>query len=362
MSYIYWLVLFSVLTLGKAAETYPKLHADRNGKYSILPDTGAVIILSMILILVSGLRYNVGTDYFVYYRWSIKEWHQVWDKLLSFKEGGFALVAMLSRLIYNHGQSLIFLSAVITVGLFSWTIYKYSIMYLISILLYIFIGEWQSSFNTMRQCMAAAILFSGHRFILDRKLWQYSLVVLAASMFHITALIMIIPYFLLNRKADLVQIIILTLGAVAIRFSYDIIFSLISGYKERVLNSNQSYMSNGVNIIRILVSFIPIVIYTVLCKKNNQTKEQNFYINALLFNAFSLLAGMGSKYFGRVAIYTGAMVTIGYGHLFQLIDDERTRKITAFVVMLMYFIFWLYSLNVSGRDIRYYQWIFAAGE
>ena len=361
MSFVYWFVFLTVLALGKAAEDHPKSHIDRNGRCTTLPDTGAVILLSLILMLVSGLRYRVGADYMAYFRYHLSGWEQVWDKFLHFKEGGFAFIAMLSRAVFNHGQSLIFVSSLITVGLYCRTIYKYHAMFLVSLMLYIFTGQWQESFNIIRQCLAGAILFAGHRFILEKKPWHYFAVVLAASMFHISAVVMVIPYFLSNRKADLKQIIFLAVFAVIARFSYDYIFTLIEGIKGVTLYRANAYMSHSVNVFRIMVGFIPIVIYIVVCRKENQTKEQNFYINSLFFNAFALLAGMGSAYFGRIGVYTGAMVTIGYGHLFQLIDDERTRKMTVFATMLMFFLYWLYSLMVAGRDIRSYQWIFSAG-
>ena len=361
MSYVYWLVLFFVLALGKAAEDNPKSHISRDGRHTVRPDTGAVILLSLVLILVSGLRYRVGSDFMAYFRYNPTGWDQVWDALIHFREGGFAIIAMLSRAIFDHGQSLIFVSALITIGLYCWTIYRYNTMFLVSILLYIFTGQWQESFNIMRQCLAGAILFAGHRYILDKKFWNYLLVVIAASMIHITAVIMIIPYFLFNRKADLKQIFILAVFAIIARFSYDFFFTLIGVFKGVAYYRANEYASRSVNVFRILVGFIPVAIYIIVCRKKNQTREQNFYINSLFLNAFALLAGMGSAYFGRIGAYTGAIVTIGYGHLFRLIDDERTRKITVYVTMLMFFFYWLYSLMIAGKDLRTFQWIFSAG-
>ena len=359
MSFVYWLVFFSVLVLGIAAEKNPNLQVSDDGSYRIMPDKGAVFLLSMILILVAGFRYQVGADYWSYAHWNISEWKQVWDRTIHFNEGGFAFLAMLSKLVVNHGQSLIFFSSIITISLYCWTIYRYHAMFLLSILLYIFTGQWQGSFNGVRQCLAAAILFAGHRYILERKLCKYFLVVFIASMFHITAVVMIIPYFLFTRKADLKQIVFLAVGSIILRLSYDRIFSVIEILKDKELNRNRLYMTNDVSIFRVLVTFVPVALYIMVCRKQHQTEEQNFYINSLFFNAFSMLAGMGSAYFGRIGIYTGAMVTIGYGHLFQLIDDERSKKITIFSIMIMFFLYWLYSLMAAGKYIRDYQWIFS---
>ena len=105
-----------------------------------------------------------------------------------------------------------------------------------------------------------------------------------------------------------------------------------------------------------MVACIPVIIYIVLCKKLDLTPEQNFYINATFFNAFSMLSSMGSKYLARIGIYTGAMVIVGYGYLLQAIEGERQRRITSFVVMGVYFAYWIYSLQ-SGNLIPF-RWFF----
>ena len=356
MSSVYWIVLFSTIVLGTLAQNNPVAVRQQNGRFFLRPDQGAAILLSCILIFVSGFRYWVGTDYGAYYRWGLSEWPAVWDRIIQYKEGGFSFLVKLARTICNDGQSVILFSALITVGLYSWTIYKYSPFYLLSMLLYLFMGEWQGGFNGIRQYLAAAILFAGHHYILERKLWQYCLIVFIAGAFHTTALIMVLPYFLFTRKADITQIVLLAVGAVIVRFSYGLVFDLIGGYKGTVMNvAGDKYLSSSVNIFRILVAFIPVVIYIFLCRKEGHTKEQVFYVNAALFNAFSMLAGMGSTYLARIGIYTNAAVIIGYVYLLELIDDEKTRKIIAYLLMLMYLLYWMYSLSLGDGNFR---WIF----
>ncbi len=356
MSPVYWIVLAAAVWLGDLAQANPVIRQKRDGSFSILPDTGSAILLSTILVLVSGLRYWVGTDYGAYYRWTITDWSIVWNDFFSYKEGGFSFLVKLTRTIWNDGQGVILVSAAVTVGLYCWTIYKYSPLYLISILLYLFMGEWQGSFNGVRQYIAAAILFAGHRFILEKKIWQYCVVVLIAGMFHTTALIMLLPCFLFNRKADVTQMVLLAIGAVIVRLSYGLIFTLIGGYKRTVIDAaSDAYLSNSVNIFRILVAFVPVAIYILFCRKERHTKEQTFYVNATLFNAFSMLAGMGSTYLARIGIFTNAAVIIGYGHLLQLIDDEKAQKIIIYCLMVMYLLYWLYSLSLGDGKFR---WIF----
>ena len=349
MSFVYIAVLAAVLFLGNLAEKHPILQVRRDGAWAIKPDTGSAVLLSAILILVSGCRYRVGTDFMAYYRWRVTDFSVVWNAILHLKEPASTTLAYLSRLLYDDGQTFILLSAFITVGLFCRTIYKYHSMYLLSMLLYIFIGTWQTSFNGIRQCLAAAVVFAGHRYILKRDWLRYGIVLFIAFLFHGTAIIMVIPCFIFNREADITQLVLLAIGSIIIRFSYGIIFSLIGSFKGKMMDlEGEAYLTNSVNIFRVLITFIPVAVYVIMCRKTGHTKEQTFYINAIIFNAFSMLAGMGSTYFGRVGIYTGAAVSLGYGYLFQLIDDERSRKITIYLVMAIYLAYWLYSLQAGG--------------
>ena len=355
MSPVYLFVLVSVIVLAYVAETNPKCYLTRKG-VMIYPNPGAAFLLSAVLILVSGLLYHIGTDYWAYYFNRVTDWNEVWKSLILFKEPGIKLMSIISHTIYDDGQSLIFLSALITIGLFCLTIYRNSAMYLVGMLLYLFLGDWQGSFNGVRQYLAAAILFAGHRYILYRNFPKYLAVVIIAALFHISAVVMIVPYFLLTKKPDIKLLVILLLGAIILNFSYGVIFRLIGEAKGKVLYISDPYFVNTVKLPRILVAFIPAAIYLFLCKKEGNSAEQEFYISAMLFNAFAMLASMGSTYLARIGIYTGAILPVGYGFLFQTIQDERTKKKALFGVLLLYLFYWLYSLQTWSLNPFY--WIF----
>ena len=356
MSVVYWSVLLAMVVFGSTADAFPKARIGRNGRIHLRPELVSVIVLALILMFVSGFRYQVGTDYMNYFRWSVGDWGDVFHDIFTFQEGGFSLLTKLSRLVWDHGQSLILFSAILTIGLYVFTICRNSPSFLLSMLFYLFLGQWQGGFNGIRQYLASAILFAGHRLILNKKLWKYLLVVLVASSFHVSAIVMVIPFFLLNRKADMTQLVLLALGAIVIRISYDFIFSVIGSVKDKTMDLENAYLSTNVNIFRILVAFVPVILYLIQCRKDNLDREQNFYVNALFFHAFSMLAGMGSAYFGRIGIYTGATVTIGYVHLFRLIEDERSRNITVYAVLVGLLFYWIYSVYAGG--ISNFQWIF----
>ena len=356
ISTVYLTVLIVTLTLGFLAQTNPKTSITRKGVFVTRPDPVFAFVIAATLIVVAGLRYRVGTDYMAYYRTRVEDWKTVWEYLVHFREPGIRLLSRISVMIADDGAVLIFICAVIIIGIYCLMIYRYSPMYLISMLVFLFLGDWTGSFNAIRQYLAAAVVFAGHRYILKRKFVPYLLTVLVATLFHKSAVVMILPYFLFARKPDTTQFVILAVGAVIVRFSYEIIVDLVELFKGTIIDWTDAYMTRDVNPLRIVVSFVPVILFFSSCDRKHMNKTQELYMNSLLFNAFAMLASMGSAYFGRIGIHTGAMACIGYGHLFSLIPKGRHRNAVIMVTLLVLLAYWIYSLQTGS--LHTFRWIF----
>ncbi len=357
ISAVYLIVLVITVTLGFMAQANPKTRITRTGAYLTRPDPVFAFTLAAMLIAVAGLRFRVGTDYMAYYRTRVTEWQTVRDYLIHFREPGIRLLSKISTMVLDDGSTLIFICSIITIGIYSLMIYRYSPMYLVSVLIFLFLGDWTGSFNGIRQYLAAAVLFGGHRFILKRRCVPYLLTVLLATMFHKSAIVMILPYFLFARKPDFTQFAILAAGALIIRFSYEIVGNLIELFKGTIIDWSDAYMTRDVNPLRIAVGFVPVILFFSSCDREKMTRTQAFYINGLLFNAFAMLAGMGSAYFGRIGIHTGAMVSIGYGYLFRMIPKDKHRDVIMIVVLLVLLVYWIYSLQ--SDSLHSFNWVFS---
>ena len=319
------------------------------------PNPSPVKILATILILVAGLRYWIGADFPAYYEWEPVPWPDVFRAIVGYHEGGFALLVKLSRSLDNNGQHLILSCSFITIGLYCLTIYKHSASFQFSILLYLLMGDWQGSFNAIRQYLGAAVLFSGHRYILERDYRKYFLIVLIAASFHKTALVMILPYFLLTRKPSHGQLALLAVGALVLRFSYGFLFDVVSEIKGQEVDMlADEYYTHNVNIFRVLVACVPILVYLLQCSKTGHTKEQEFYVNIVFFHAFCMIAAMGSAYLARIGAYTNAAVPIAYGALFQLIPKQTNRNGVKSLAVILYFLYWIYSVRaLDGGEFHF---------
>lgn len=314
-----------------------------------------VILTSIILIVVSGLRWKVGTDYGNYifsYSRRKEEWL---FSLINFDEPGIGILAKIGSFIYDDYVSMFFLVAVMTIGLCIWTISKYSNNFTFSILIYIFIGAWHNSFNGIRQYAAAAIIFAGHRYIYDRKFLRYLLVIVCAMLFHKTAIIMVPIYFVANKKINFKTILFLIIGVLVIRFSYDYLFSIMS-FLKGTDQSEYVYMQSNVNPLRIAVTFAPIFVALFIKTKLKMDKEIEFYLNLSLINAILMFATSGSAYLARVGIYTELFLTLLYPRLLKFFNKD-SQKIFVILVLLFYFIYWHHEVSVRD-SLNNFRWIF----
>ncbi len=305
--------------------------------------------VAMILILIAGLRYHVGSDYNNYI--AVYEARSVlWmDYALSWNEPGFALLCKLSSMIYDDGATLIFLSSAITIGLYMYVIQKRAEYYAESVLLFILMGVWSGTFGAIRQYIAAAIVFWGHHYIAERKLAKFLLVVFFAYLFHETALVMIPVYFLAQNKVSAKSLLLTVACLLVVRYSYDLIFQLMDA------STDYNYMTTEVNSFRIVVATAPVV-FLVLNPMLHGEGNIQLYSMMMVINSMFVIATSGSAYLARVGIYTGIYSVLAIPQLLRGYD-QNSQKWMKPAVYSLYFLYFVYEIVFSGRPYAY-QFVF----
>lgn len=330
------------------------LYSNNKIKYDALGNILFVFATS-VLVIVAGFRWFVGTDYGTYfygYEERIERW---FEYLIEYNEPGLNILAKIGSLIYDSPITMFFLASLVTIFLYTNTIKKYSNVFLISMCLYLFVGSWHGSFNAVRQYLAAAVLFAGHRFIFEKKLFKYILVVLVAMAFHRTAIIMLPIYFLVGKRFTWKNIGIVIVVVGIIRLSYDNIFATMSYFKGSDV-TQYSYMSLEVNLLRICVALAPVVI--AIYMKNwvlLQDAETQMYIMLMTIHAGLSIATQGSAYLARGGIYTETYMVFALPKLLKCFTNN-SRKIATLFLGGCYFVYWLYSLKATG--VVDYNWCF----
>lgn len=314
-----------------------------------------VFLIFILLAFVAAFRYKVGTDFHAYYR------TQIWTSKFQegdFNEFGFTVFANIASFLFQgRNGAVTILSAIITVALFVFTIAKRSDNLTVSMLLFIFVGCFTGLFNGVRQYLATAILFSGFHFVQEKKFAKWLLVVLLASTFHSTAILMVFIYFACNVKSNGITILIYCAIAFILLYFYENIFELINFIKQEDVNFDTAYANRQVNIFRVLVQCVPLVMIPIVgANKINEDNETRVLFNVCLLNAALAIASMNSVYLARINIYTLCFQILMYPKVLK--KASQTNKIVFTTLLLtFYFAFWFYEVWISS-NLNNFQWIF----
>lgn len=323
-------------------------------------DRNLMWLISLILIFFAGVRFRVGADYLSYASYY---GGYFMDELELFGEPGIRIIARLAHWIYDDYATMFIIMSIITVGLCLYRIAKSSPFWMVSVLMYIFLGCWHSSFNAVRQCAAAAILFAGHPYLKKKQFMPWLLVVCVASLFHISAIVFIALYWLPTKKLTLKKVIFFLCVGIVMAFVYDIIWDFVGFLKDTEDMGTTVYETNHINAFRIIVAWIPIVFYMLVVKKHVELGERsamNFYANMSLVGAAIVLAARYSAYLARMVVYTDLYNTLFWAYLIKdLFTHQKTMKdkrIWLFIILGCYFLYYLYEAN--GVYLVNYQTIF----
>lgn len=314
-----------------------------------------VILIALILICFTGLRYRTGADYGNYMTGYYVRKLKWLDYVLALNEPVFSVICKIASVIYDDYVTMFLLTASIIITLYMKQIYKYSTDILTSVMLFVLAGPLIGSMGALRQYLAAAVLFAGHKYVVERKFCKYMGVVFIAFLCHTTALIMIPVYFLCKLKINYKSILLLALSSTVIIYSFDFLFTIMSAIK----GSDQTvyaYMNTQVNILRVLVTFAPVILYLLTYKIPLKNDREHYYIMMLFVNAALMFSTSNSAYLARIGIYTEAFVVFGYPVILRRFDYQ-SRVILKIVIYGLFLIYFYNQINIS--ELNNYQTIFS---
>lgn len=311
----------------------------------------------LVLAGVSALRWRVGTDYWAYDRNYEDYVQEFLDGPQLLGEPGIRLLAWVSHSLGAGSAGMFALAAIITMGLFVRTLWRWSPAFALSIAILILSGVWHGSFNGVRQYLACAILFAGHRYVLDRRPLKWAFVVSLATMFHLSAFVCLLMYLIPTKRTSVqIQILVVTLGLVGM-FGFEYSLELIENVTGDVGLSEGSYATRSINPLRVAFAFVPISLFWLLNNKSSiRNAEAWFYVNACAIYGAVYLASVNSAHLARFSIYLTPFLAIGLVSITSV--PNRTERILIRGATIIVFATFLYIDIVDTRNLVNFQWIF----
>lgn len=269
--------------------------------------------------LIIGFRYAVGADFFSYIK--IFEYLKN-DKKVEI-EIGFKLINILCIRfgIPYWGVNLII--AILTNLFLVLSITNFNVMALTAIYFYISFFFFYHSMNQIRQGIAMTIGLYAISKLCKGENIKFFLLIILASLFHMSALIYFVLYFLKDYEINLKIYFIYFMGTLVTLVGYNIFVSIIAFSKYGIyFNSYYDKQFTITSIVNLCVRFIILLFVLYYSKKiKNGLTKNILYHMAFLCTFFQVLT-IYSSVFGRVT----SLFFIGYVILFPLIISGIGKK------------------------------------
>lgn len=316
----------------------------------VKPNKLMVFVVILCLVLVSGLRNNIGDTFFYMHAYSITNFN--WEFILSNKDIGFGILQMVLQQVSADPQLLVFVTAFITNLLIVLVLYKYSRLFELSLYVYITGGMHLVSMNGIRQFLAGAIIFAGTKYILEGNWKKFIIIVLIASTIHQSALIFIPIYFLIREKAWSKTTFILLFSSVLVVIGFNQFSGAFYAAIEETQYGNYSeFHEGGTNIIRVIVYAIPIILaYFGRDKLKELFPKSDPIVNLSILGLVFMIISLQNWIFARFIIYFGLYQLILISWVTRLFTDKN-QKFVYYMIIVCYFLYYFYENVISLRII-----------
>ena len=297
------------------------------------------LLVLIPLILCSGLRWEMGTDWRSYYNLFTK------NENFYFMEPGYQYYVEFIRKFTDNYSVFLLITDTLTIGgilslIFEYTKKNYlSVFYATGTLL------WYA--GSLRQMLALLILTYAIRFIIKRKFIFYLILVIISTFFHKTSLFYIAIYFAYNLSLGLIAVILLSLFFITphIIFLYDLVLNFFYSnnglgfrlYKPEDENSSNYYLGFTRKILTFSIIYF---IYKKWVSVFDWKEERvfKFYIKMLILSIYFYLVGTFYIVFvsSRMDIFPAFICT---PILIGLIDNRLTKNYQRIILLLIVLIF-----------------------
>lgn len=230
------------------------------------------------------------------------------------KDKGFYFASALIKCIVGSNDTIYFFIVAAIQAYLIFRIYrKYSSRYAMTFFLFIASTDYVSwMFNGMRQFVAVTITFAAFEFILEKKYVKAIIIILFASLFHQTALLVIPFIFICQGNAWNKKTLLFIIAAIVIIMSVDQFTNILETMLqetqyENVVSDWEMWEDDGTNILRVLVYSVPTILSLIGLRfiKTENDSVINLCTNMSIISMGLYVVSMFTSgiFIGRLPIY-----------------------------------------------------------
>lgn len=319
-------------------------------------------LIVLVPILISTFRFKVGIDfksYKEYYDLIVKRYTNNISMPPEF-EKGFIILNIIAYHVFNNAQGAFFLMSTLFTCFSIGGIIKFKDKVSIPISTLIFMTFFYSaSFNGSRQLLAGAIVFFGLSYLLEKKYIKYLLFIILAALFHKTAVIALLFYFLIPKFKEKTDYNDKKFNIIVIAFIILFpIIKIILQYMCNLLNMYSSYFEvTGDSSIKFLLYIIPPLSVLLYFRKQiiDYDYKNIFWIRLMILQIPLQFMGCYVRYMDRLSLYVSISQIIIMSMLTRIVDEKHKEAIKWFVIIWYIFYYIVVYILLNGNGVYPYN-------
>lgn len=340
-------------------------------KLSSLQRNLMIFFLYVFIVIQIGLRWETGTDWSMYLInfYETNDYNIVLLNSLTGFEIGYGTFVFFINKIFNNYSVFLLIHAL----LFYWGIFrmakKYSPYFFISIMFYY--ANNLGIVGSNRQLLAIVICLWSLEYVFEKKPFKFLFTVVAAMLFHTTAFMFMVYYFLNRNFKTVVVILVLIvsfiIGKTGLPF---FIFSKFGGLFGELATSKATYYSDtakeslaegGLGVMGLVkrLLFIAIFTYNYSFLSSKLTYYKLLY-NGYIFGMviYFLFSSSMLVFVSRGSLYFNIMESMLISCQFLIFYNRLDKVYIYFVLLLISIIFLFQSIMVYPDLFNPYKSLF----
>ena len=358
----YWWLLIWLFIGGAIFNNMPKRREHLNGEVVARWDVLPAILMVVPYIIWAGFRDGSFGDSAVYQQGFHEATGGLKEALVLFGNGSkdpgyYAFLHIMKSILGNHPDLYFTLIAAFQMICVTLIFRRYTTNYWACIFLFVVSTDYLSwMHNGMRQFIAVTIIFAGFPYLIKKQYIKMVLLILLASLFHGSALLMIPIVFIVqghawNRKTILMLLATAVLVAIFDRFS-PFLNELLQETQYDDMMTNEIWSTDdGTNIIRVAVYSVPALLSLFGLKyiRASNNLVMNLCVNcSIVTMALYLIASVSSGiYIGRLPIYTTLQGYMALPWMIDQIFEKRSAKLVCYGMYAAYLAFFYFQMHVT---------------
>lgn len=354
--------LIAVITMMMAGQVKKEYRNQSSQTRAVTRNRIFLFGIFFVLFICSALRFDIGNDYEQY----TKTAHEAYVDGYVVTEVGFNwLVKIVYTLFGGEYYEIVFaIFAFVTISIFLKAMYEQSVDFRVSYFLFMALGLYFQTYNTVRYYLALAIVLYAMRYVINRDVIRFVVWILFAALFHKSVLIVIPVYWVASFAWKKWQIIAGILACVICFLGKNLVLKLAlvlyPSYRNTIYLEGGTYylgMVRGLAVAGFYIWFVTRYRQSEIAK----SRELRFYAQLNLLSVVVLCFNF-LPVIDRIAYYFSVGQLFMIPMMIEAIPEEKVRKYAKRIVIIVGVIYFAQFLFRAHRDgvglLPYRSWIF----